>query len=131
MSWRTSAGRRLSPPGIPTTPPTHTISRPPRTTERSRHARIRVCSGGQSRSRSDVPRVFGRGASAPLFLGRKETYDSFSGRSPMPLLLRVLPLLLGVWLATASLPELFRKSKEQFQLGSYAEGLKTRGAPGE
>jgi GWxTD domain-containing protein len=43
----------------------------------------------------------------------------------MPLLLRVLPLLLGVLLATASLPELFRKSKEQFQLGSYAEALKT------
>jgi GWxTD domain-containing protein len=43
----------------------------------------------------------------------------------MPLPLRVLPLLLGVWLATASLPELFRKSKEQFQLGSYAEALKT------
>ena len=43
----------------------------------------------------------------------------------MPLLLRVLPLLLGVWLATASLPDLFRKSKEQFQLGSYAEALKT------
>lgn len=43
----------------------------------------------------------------------------------MPLLIRVLPLLLGVWLATASLPELFRKSKEQFQLGSYAEALKT------
>ena len=43
----------------------------------------------------------------------------------MPLLMRFLPVLLGVWLATVSLPELFRKSKEQFQLGSYAEALKT------
>src|SRR5437867_1914342 len=43
----------------------------------------------------------------------------------MSLPARVLPLLLGLWLATVPLPELFRKSKEQFQIGSYADALKT------
>lgn len=43
----------------------------------------------------------------------------------MPLLTRLLSLALAVWLATASLPELFRRSKEQFQLGAYADVLKT------
>ena len=43
----------------------------------------------------------------------------------MVILTRLAPLALGVLLATGSLPDLFRKSKEQFQLGAYADALKT------
>lgn len=43
----------------------------------------------------------------------------------MPLLTRLLPIALGLWFAAVSLPDLFHKAKEQFQLGAYADGLKT------
>ncbi len=43
----------------------------------------------------------------------------------MALSARFLSLSLGVFLAAVSLPDLFHKSKEQFQLGAYAEALKT------
>ena len=43
----------------------------------------------------------------------------------MVLLVRVPPLLLGLWLTTASMPDIFHKAKEQFQLGAYEQALKT------
>lgn len=38
---------------------------------------------------------------------------------------RLLPLLLGTWLATGSLPDLFQKAKQEFKLGSYDRALAT------